>query len=85
MRPPIGYVIALCANTIILLSAGGVLLISPRLFVKQYKRIYKYNFYSQRPEWGASIISWQGRLLGALMLAFGAFCLYALLQMFGVL
>jgi hypothetical protein len=78
---PLGLIIAWTVISVVLTSAGALLALSPRLFVKVWRWIAKGSYYIESPEWEKAVVGLSGRLGGYVFVCFGLGGFYLLLRM----
>ena len=82
MKQPLGLVISLSVVSVVFLLAGALLLYSPALFVRVYRKLAVGDYYAKSPEWSKKVDTPSSRVLGALMVGCGLFGFYSVLKMF---
>lgn len=78
--PPIGLIISLTVLSVLLLSAGALWAISPRLFASVWRRVAKGNSYIESAEWENAVVGPSGRWAGYVFVCFGLGGFYLLLR-----
>jgi hypothetical protein len=76
--PPTIAIVGLCIITAAFLSAGVMWVVSPRLFVQSYRRMYPKDTRAQSVEWAEKVQTVEGRIAGVFFIVIGIGGLYIL-------